>query len=195
MRKKALWIVGWSLLIVSCRCITPVLALRYDPIGPAVLEATRQLSAEFPDGPPAEVTGEMYMSLLKNNHYDNFYSVLKSYQVKITIIEKAFIVHVYQGRSRILIDWSETEGMIDCWCYKGECKDDWLHRHLIASDYICPSEFLNSCFPQSSRRGFGNLIFFQILAKEASENLRPNRIEICGQNKDFLLLQALLAFC
>jgi hypothetical protein len=127
MMKKSFWILACILGLYSCHCLSGDLALKYDPIGPAVLEATQFLIAEHPEGPPVGFMGEDYKSLLLKYSSARSYSLLKPYNIQIEITGKDFIVHVYEGSQRILIDMSTTPGRIDYWCYKGECnKNGWL---------------------------------------------------------------------
>jgi hypothetical protein len=141
MRMKAFGTILLVFILVSCRCVTlsPTSAeLLYNPLGTSVLQATKLVILEYPDGLPDGFPGEKYKELLQKYNYPHLFSVLSPYLVQIKKLEKGFVVRIYDDRVRILTDWSETRTRIDCWCYKGECKNDWLHDDrvfMILSSY------------------------------------------------------------
>ena len=89
---------------------------RYQLIGPAVLSANNLLMVQYPQGPPENYSGEDYKNLLKSD-YRPMYQKLQPYRVVIQKLGDKFKVHVFDGNTLVLTDWSCTEGRIDCWSY------------------------------------------------------------------------------
>lgn len=125
---NSLFFIGFLLITVSC--CTTINNDKYQEIASPIITANGLLMVKYPQGIPAEVSGQEYKELLKEN-YSILYDKLNPYDVKIYKSGTFFKVAVYYDKLQVLLDLSCTQNRIDCWVYNGECNPDTLKVDCI----------------------------------------------------------------
>lgn len=123
MRQTPILLVFLAAALLDSCCGTSDLDARYQPIGPAVMQANRLLMLDFPDGPPPGYTGEQYKTLLKEE-YPPLYEKIEPFTVEVIKTGSRFLVKVFDKNTMVLMDAACTESRLDCWVYKNECDPD-----------------------------------------------------------------------